>query len=79
MFWNEKMETLRGKELQELQLKRLKETVARTQNIGFYQKMFAEAGIRPEDIKTLDDLSKIPFTKKSDLRGGYPFGSLRFR
>ena len=47
MFWNEKMETLRGKELQELQLKRLKETVARTQNIGFYQKMFAEAGIRP--------------------------------
>ena len=76
MFWNEKMETLRGKELQELQLKRLKETVARTQNIGFYQKMFAEAGIRPEDIKTLDDLSKIPFTKKSDLRGGYPFGFL---
>lgn len=76
MFWNEKMETLRGKELQELQLKRLKETVARTQNIGFYQKMFAETGIRPEDIKTLDDLSKIPFTKKSDLRGGYPFGFL---
>ena len=76
MFWNEKMEILRGKELQELQLKRLKETVARTQNIGFYQKMFAEAGIRPEDIKTLDDLSKIPFTKKSDLRGGYPFGFL---
>ena len=76
MFWNEKMETLRGKELQELQLKRLKETVARTQNIGFYQKMFAEAGIRQEDIKTLDDLSKIPFTKKSDLRGGYPFGFL---
>ncbi|HJJ98609.1 MAG TPA: phenylacetate--CoA ligase [Methanocorpusculum sp.] len=76
MFWNEKMETLRGKELQELQLKRLKETVARTQNIGFYQKMVAEAGIRQEDIKTLDDLSKIPFTKKSDLRGGYPFGSL---
>ena len=38
--------------------------------------MFAEAGIRPEDIKTLDDLSKIPFTKKSDLRGGYPFGFL---
>ena len=76
MFWNEKMETLRGKELQELQLKRLKETVTRTQNIGFYQKMFAEAGIRPEDIKTLDDLSKIPFTKKSDLRGGYPFGFL---
>ncbi len=76
MFWNEKMETLRGKDLQELQLKRLKETVARTQNIGFYKKMFDEAGLRPQDIKSLDDLSKIPFTKKSDLRGGYPFGFL---
>ncbi|MDV0443796.1 phenylacetate--CoA ligase [Methanorbis rubei] len=76
MFWNEKMETLRGKELQELQLKRLKETVARTQNIGFYKKMFAEAGLRPEDITSLDDLSKIPFTRKADLRSGYPFGFL---
>lgn len=76
MFWNEKMETLRGKELEDLQLKRLKETISRTQNIGFYQKMFAEAGLRPGDIRTLDDLAKIPFTKKSDLRSGYPFGFL---
>lgn len=76
MFWNQKMETLKGKELQELQLKRLKFTVKQTQNIGFYKKMFKDAGITPDDIKTLDDLKKIPFTKKSDLRGGYPFGFL---
>ena len=76
MFWNEKMETLHGKELEELQLKRLKETVSRVQNIGFYKKMFDDAGLRPSDIKTLDDITKIPFTKKSDLRGGYPFGFL---
>ena len=76
MFWNEKMETLHGKELEELQLKRLKETVSRVQNIGFYKKMFDDAGLRPSDIKTLDDIAKIPFTKKSDLRGGYPFGFL---
>lgn len=76
MFWNEKMETLRGKELKELQLKRLKQTVHQTQNIGFYKKMFKDANIQPSDIKTLDDLTKIPFTKKSDLRDGYPFGFL---
>ncbi|MDO5843723.1 MAG: phenylacetate--CoA ligase [Methanocorpusculum sp.] len=76
MFWNEKLETLKGKALEEHQLKKLKETVRLTQNIGFYKKMFNDAGIKPEDIKTLDDLRKIPFTKKSDLRGGYPFGFL---
>lgn len=76
MFWNEKLETLKGKALEEHQLKKLKETIRLTQNIGFYKKMFNDAGIKPEDIKTLDDLQKIPFTKKSDLRGGYPFGFL---
>ena len=76
MFWNEKMETLSGPALEELQLKRLKETVARTQNIGFYNTLFKDAGITPSDIKSLDDLAKIPFTKKADLRGGYPFGFL---
>lgn len=43
MFWNEKMETLSGQALEELQLKRLKETVARTQNIGFYNTLFKDA------------------------------------
>ncbi|MDR3102355.1 MAG: hypothetical protein LBU24_03895 [Methanocalculaceae archaeon] len=73
MFWNEKEGTLRGKELRAFQLKRLKGTVARMQNIEFYQRMFAEAGIRSGDIKTLDDLPELPFARKADLRGGYPF------
>ncbi|MCK9313753.1 MAG: phenylacetate--CoA ligase, partial [Methanocorpusculum sp.] len=76
MFWNEKMETLHGHALEELQLKRLKETISRTQNVGFYKKMFKDAGITPSDIRSLDDLHKIPFTKKADLRNGYPFGFL---
>ena len=76
MFWNEKMETLKGKDLKELQLKRLRWTVKQTQNIPFYKKMFRDAGITVDDIKTLDDIRKIPFTNKSDLRDGYPFGFL---
>jgi phenylacetate-CoA ligase len=76
MFWNKKMETLRGKDLEELQLKRLKETVLMAQNIGFYKKMFDDAGLRPSDIRTLGDITKLPFTRKTDLRDGYPFGFL---
>lgn len=76
MFWNEKIETLRGKELRDLQLKRLKWTINQTQNIPFYKKMFKTIGLRPDDIKTLEDIRKIPFTNKSDLREGYPFGFL---
>ncbi|HJJ47109.1 MAG TPA: phenylacetate--CoA ligase [Methanocorpusculum sp.] len=76
MFWNKKMETLKGKDLKELQLKRLRWTVKQTQNIPFYKKMFHDTGLSVDDIKTLDDIRKIPFTNKSDLRCGYPFGFL---
>ncbi|HJJ58569.1 MAG TPA: phenylacetate--CoA ligase [Methanocorpusculum sp.] len=76
MFWNEKIETLKGQELRDLQLKRLKWTIHQTQNIPFYKRMFKEAGLHPDDIKTLEDIRKIPFTNKSDLRDGYPFGFL---
>ncbi len=74
MFWNEKIETLKKKDLEALQVKRLKKTVALVQNIGFYQKKLHDAGIRPGSIKTLEDVRRIPFTKKQDLRDGYPFG-----
>ncbi|MFA5331920.1 MAG: phenylacetate--CoA ligase [Methanoregula sp.] len=74
MFWDKKMETLKPKELQELQLKRIKKTVRAVQDVDFYKKQFAAAGIKPTDIKTLDDVQKLPFTKKQDLRDGYPFG-----
>jgi phenylacetate-CoA ligase len=74
MFWNEKIETLKGKDLERLQLKRLKLTLSRVESVGFYRQQLKQAGIRTGDIKTLDDIRKIPFTRKQDLRNGYPFG-----
>ena len=74
MFWDEKMETLKPADLQALQLKRLKKTLRSVQQVEFYQKQFENAGIATSDIKILEDLQKVPFTKKQDLRDGYPFG-----
>jgi phenylacetate-CoA ligase len=74
MFWDKKIETLKPTELKELQLKRLKKTLNQAQNVGFYQNLLAGARIKQASIKTLDDIRKIPFTKKQDLRSGYPFG-----
>jgi phenylacetate-CoA ligase len=76
MFWNTAMETLQGKELAEHQLKQLKWTLQQSQNIGFYRRALHEAGVRAGDIRTLDDVGKLPFTVKKDLREGYPFGFL---
>jgi phenylacetate-CoA ligase len=74
MFWNEKAETLKPDELQELQLRRLKKTLGQVQHVNFYRNLLQGAGLKPSSIKTLEDIQKIPFTKKQDLRGGYPFG-----
>jgi phenylacetate-CoA ligase len=76
MFWDKKIETLRPDELQELQFKRLKKTLGLVQNVDFYRKLLSGAGVKISAIKTLDDIQKIPFTKKQDLRDGYPFGFL---
>ncbi len=62
-------------ELQSLQLKRLKETVERAYHlVPFYRRKFDEAGIKPSDIRSLEDLKRLPFTTKQDLRDNYPFG-----
>jgi phenylacetate-CoA ligase len=74
MFWDKKTETLKPDELKELQLKRLKKTLGQVQHVGFYRILLSEAGVKPSSIKTLEDIQKIPFTRKQDLRGGYPFG-----
>ena len=74
MFWDKKTETLKPDDLKSLQLKRLKKTISLVQNVEFYRKRLAGAGIKPSSIKTLDDIKKIPFTRKQDLREGYPFG-----
>ncbi len=74
-YWDPKMETIKRSDLNELQLKRLKKTLGCAyKNVPFYNKKFNEMGIKPADIKTLDDVHKLPFTKKTDLRDTYPFG-----
>ena len=62
-------------ELQALQLQRLKATLQHAYtNVPHYRKIFDDQGIQPDDLKTLSDLSKFPFTTKADLRANYPFG-----
>ena len=74
MFWDKKMETLKSADLKVLQLKRLKKTLRSVQQVEYYRQQFAKNGVSLTDIKTLDDVRKLPFTRKQDLRDGYPFG-----
>jgi len=74
MIWNP-IESAPREEIETLQLSRLQETARRVYAISpFYKQKFDEAGILPEDIKSVNDISKLPFTKKQDLRDHYPFG-----
>jgi phenylacetate-CoA ligase len=75
MIWNEEIECISKDELEKLQLKRLQNVVKRAyENVPYYKKRFDDEGIKPEDIKTLDDIQKLPLTTKDDLRAAYPFG-----
>ncbi len=75
MYWNEASECCSREDLEKLQLERLQGLVERVyRQVPFYRNRLEEAGIRPEDIRSLDDLQKIPFTTKADLRDNYPFG-----
>lgn len=77
MYWQEELETLDRAALEELQLKKLKETVALCyEKVPYYTAQLDELGIKPEDIQTLKDIEKLPFTKKVALRDNYPFGLL---
>ena len=72
-FFNEEIETMPTDQLKEMQLKLLQELVKNTyRDSGFYRKKMDDAGVKPEDIKTLDDIRKLPFMKKTDLRDNYP-------
>ena len=74
MIWS-KEETLKRSEIEEIQLNRLKETVRRVyDNVAPYRKKMDDAGVKPEHIKTLKDLSLLPFVTKTDMRDNYPFG-----
>lgn len=61
-------------EIEVLQNERLRATVNHCMDSAFYAKRFADCGLKPSDIRTVDDLKKIPFTTKQDLRDTYPFG-----
>ncbi len=75
MFYNEDFETLPRPALEALQLKRLKSVVERVyNNVPFYRQSFDKAGIKPDDVRTLADLGKLPFTLKQDMRDSYPYG-----
>ena len=75
MIWNEKIECMDLNELKNIQSERLsKLAVYVYKNCPVYKKKFDAAGVSPDDIKTIDDIVKLPFTVKEDMRDNYPFG-----
>ena len=73
-YFNPDLETLDCDQIKQLQLERLQQTVRHCMNSPFYKRRFEENHLSPDDIKSLDDLKRIPFTTKQDLRDTYPFG-----
>lgn len=75
MIWNEKAECMSVQEREELQLNRLQEVVKKAyDNVPYYHHRFDKEGVAPEDIQNLEDIEKLPFTSKNNLRDAYPFG-----
>ena len=75
MIWNEAKECMSRDQLQTLQSARLVKLVDRVyHNVEFYRRKMQELGIEPGDIKGIEDITKLPFTTKADLRDNYPFG-----
>lgn len=73
-MWNKEIETMSRTELERIQNERLRRTVERVyQNVPFYREKFKQAGVKPEAIRGVQDLAKLPFTEKQDLRDNYPF------
>ncbi|OPZ94859.1 MAG: Phenylacetate-coenzyme A ligase [Firmicutes bacterium ADurb.Bin419] len=74
-YWNRTYECMSRNEMTEVQTNRLKRTINRVYfNVPFYRDKMQKAGIEPADIESLEDLKKLPFTNKGDLRDTYPFG-----
>ncbi len=77
MFFEPRMERMRPRALRELQTKRLRAIVRYAQaRVPLYKRRFKEARIRPEEVRTADDLARMPFTAKDDLRDAFPYGLL---
>ena len=75
-FWDEPAETMPIPDRQALQVERLRQTVECVSSVPFYKAALARAGVTPGDIKSLDDLRRLPLTNKADLREHYPVGFL---
>ncbi|OBZ36079.1 phenylacetate--CoA ligase family protein [Methanohalophilus sp. DAL1] len=74
-YWQPEYETMQKDEMRQLQLKRLKKTAANVYgNVPFYKDKFKALDVCPENINSVDDITNLPITKKSDLRANYPFG-----
>ncbi len=74
MIWNETFECMSREEMRRCQSRRLVDVVERVyHNVPFYRRKMQELGVGPEDIRGIEDLSKLPFTTKQDLRDNYPF------
>jgi phenylacetate-CoA ligase len=75
MYWEPDKECMDREELEQLQLERLQSTLNRVYaHVPFYRKKFDAIGISPEEIGSLSDLSRLPFTTKEDVAGNYPYG-----
>ena len=76
-YYQPEIETMPVEKLQELQSEKLSEQVRYVyDNVAFYRDKMDAAGIKPEDVKGIDDLHKLPFITKDDLRDQYPYGLL---
>ena len=76
-YFNPEIETMPVEEIKKLQSERLKEQVKHVyKNIAFYRERMDDAGVKPEDINGIEDLYKLPFITKDDLRDQYPYGLL---
>ena len=76
-YWQKEIETMSLADMKKLQSERLVEQVKHVyENVEYYRKKMDEAGVKPEDIKGIEDLHKLPFMSKSDLRDCYPYGML---
>ncbi len=73
-YLDPELETMTREQIEALQVERLKETVKRCMNNPFYKARLEKAGVTPENITSVDDIRRIPFTTKQDLRDTYPFG-----
>jgi len=76
MYWQKEIETMSVSELRTLQLRRFKKTMLRALTSPYYRRMYQDTGVVADEIQTLDDVQKLPFTTKQDLRKGYPYGFL---